>query len=359
MNFKVFRQSVVLWVTDYSADYYFVQEMLSNFDENESWMLLCCKTFPRTNSTSSYSPTLQSLKQCVQKIKLFLSFVASFHQLQSTLLFLSEVQWIMDPSFYSPQPIAKTHAAVCYCRAHGTIAQGYHETSYGPPSPITRQLIQQHPQAVVIQHGLETTLVPCQVVYHHHQPVYGYMAHNTLDGATAIARQRRSQSHSCQDPRCCQSPSSQQPQPQAKNRHQKSMKSRKSKSSKNAAAANAYKSAPSSPVGTPKRLVNMVQATSATPSTTPKKSLPLNPQWITAFPTIETPSESGYPALKTTMTGCCGKRQMSSVAKRRQRSNSYSALDSTSDDGQVDYDEHTAGKGGAGLPKRQVSNYFL
>ena len=275
----------------------------------------------------------------------------NFQSSNFPILFFSGVQWIMDPSFYSPQPTAKTHAAVCYCRAHGTFAQGYHETSYGPPSPITRQLIQQHPQAVVIQHGLETTLVPCQVVYHHHQPVYGYMAHNTLDGATAIARQRRSQSHSCQDPRCCQSPS--QPQPQAKNRHQKSIKSRKSKSSTKNAAANAYKSAPSSPVGTPKRLVNMVQASSATPSTTPKKSLPLNPQWITAFPTIETPSESGYPALKTTMTGCCGKRQISSVAKRRQRSNSYSALDSTSDDGQVDYDEPTAVKG-AGLPKRQV-----
>ena len=330
--------------------------MLSNLDENESaGMLLGCKTFLRKNSTFSYSPTpLQVLNNvCKKEIKLFLSFVASFHQLSINfpILFFAGVQWIMDPSFYSPQPTAKTHAAVCYCRAHGTFAQGYHETSYGPPSPITRQLIQQHPQAVVIQHGLETTLVPCQVVYHHHQPVYGYMAHNTLDGATAIARQRRSQSHSCQDPRCCQSPS--QPQPQAKNRHQKSIKSRKSKSSTKNAAATAYKSAPSSPVGTPKRLVNMVQASSATPSTTPKKSLPLNPQWITAFPTIETPSESGYPALKTTMTGCCGKRQISSVAKRRQRSNSYSALDSTSDDGQVDYDEPTAVKG-AGLPKRQV-----
>ena len=314
------------------------------------------KLFSEKNSTFSYSPTpLQVLNNvCKKEIKLFYLLLHHFTNFQSSnfpMLFFSGVQWIMDPSFYSPQPTAKTHAAVCYCRAHGTFAQGYHETSYGPPSPITRQLIQQHPQAVVIQHGLETTLVPCQVVYHHHQPVYGYMAHNTLDGATAIARQRRSQSHSCQDPRCCQSPS--QPQPQAKNRHQKSIKSRKSKSSTKNAAANAYKSAPSSPVGTPKRLVNMVQASSATPSTTPKKSLPLNPQWITAFPTIETPSESGYPALKTTMTGCCGKRQISSVAKRRQRSNSYSALDSTSDDGQVDYDEPTAVKG-AGLPKRQV-----
>ena len=73
----------MLWVTDYS-DYYFVQEMLSNLDENESaGMLLGCKTFLRKNSTFSYSPTpLQVLNNvCKKEIKLFLSFVASFHQL--------------------------------------------------------------------------------------------------------------------------------------------------------------------------------------------------------------------------------------------------------------------------------------
>ena len=51
-------------------------------------------------------------------------------------------------------------------------------------------------------------MVPCTVVYHQHQPVFGYMAHNTLDGATAIARHRRQpkqQQSKCQDPRCCQS----------------------------------------------------------------------------------------------------------------------------------------------------------
>ena len=255
----------------------------------------------------------------------------------------------MDPSYYSPQPTAKVHsaAAVCYCRAHGTIAQGYHETSY-PPSPITRQLIQQHPQAVVIQHGLETTLVPCQVAYHH-QPVYGYMAHNTLDGANAIARQRRSQSSTCQD-KCCQS--------QKSSSKAKSKSHRKSKNPSSSSKSNAYKSAPSSPVGTPKRLVSNMLV-NHTPSTTPKKSLPLNPQWITAFPTIETPSESGYPVIKPGVTGCCGKRQMSSaVAKRRQRSNSYSALDSTSDDGQVLEEDEHAGKG-AGLPKSQVKILVL
>ena len=52
-------------------------------------------------------------------------------------------------------------------------------------------------------------MVPCTVVYHQHQPVFGYMAHNTLDGATAIARHRRQpkQQSKCQDPRCCQSKS--------------------------------------------------------------------------------------------------------------------------------------------------------
>ena len=238
----------------------------------------------------------------------------------------------MDPSFYSPQPTAKVHA-VCYCRAHGTIAQGYHETSYAPPSPITRQLIQQHPQALVIQHGTPSNMVPCQVVYHH-QPVYGYMAHNTLDGATAIARQRRSQSHSCQDPRCCTPQTS-------KSRH----KSRSKKSKSKNATTTSYKSAPSSPVGTPRRLVNQ----SLTPSTTPKKKeLPLSPQWITAFPTVETPSESGYPMMKPSVTGCCGKRSTMNHTKQRQRSNSYSALDSTSDDGQSQVEPPK------GLPKKQV-----
>lgn len=196
----------------------------------------------------------------------------------------------MDPSFYSPQQTSK---AVCYCRVHGTLTQGHYlaepSASQPPVSPVTRQLMQQHPEALVIQSG---KVVPCHVVYHHHQPVFGYMAHNTLDGATAIARQRRQQ----KKPDCC-----------------------KKKSQKSPKNANFHKSAPSSPVGTPKKLVNRKK----TPD------LNLDPQWITAFPTLETPSESGFP-IKT--TGCCG-RKKGTISTRRPRSNSYSALDSNSDDG--------------------------
>ena len=34
-----------------------------------------------------------------------------------------------------------------------------------------------------------------------------------------------------------------------------------------------------------------------------KKELDLNPQWITAFPTVETPSESGFPITSGRLTG--------------------------------------------------------
>ena len=141
-----------------------------------------------------------------------------------------------------------------------------------------------------------------------------------------------------QDPRCC-TPKQPNPKPRPKSK----------KKSKNTNKST-YKSAPSSPVGTPRRFVNQ----SLTPSTTPKKKeLPLSPQWITAFPTVETPSESGYPVIKPSVTGCCGKRStINSAAKRRQRSNSYSALDSTSDDG---IQEDSSPKG---LPKKQVILIF-
>ena len=90
----------------------------------------------------------------------------------------------MDPSFYSPQTKpSKAHhhhahahhaghhaspsaAAVCYCRVHGTMtAANYFSDPYNaPPSPVTRQLMQQHPEAVVIQTaGKPTQIVPCQV----------------------------------------------------------------------------------------------------------------------------------------------------------------------------------------------------
>ena len=45
--------------------------------------------------------------------------------------------------------------------------------------------------------GQTTQIVPCQIIYHH-PPIYGQMAHQTLDGATAVARSRRHQKSSCQ-----------------------------------------------------------------------------------------------------------------------------------------------------------------
>ena len=266
----------------------------------------------------------------------------------------------MDPSYYSPQTrAAKSHhsrehlhghqgspaagSAVCYCRVHGTLSPGHYlaDPYQSPPSPVTRQLMQQHPEAVLVQTGQTTKIVPCQVVYHQHQPVFGFMAHNTLDGATAIARQRRqykqqqqqqgavatagSSAIPCQNPRCCQN---------KKSRN----KSRKSKNGQNSSkCATSYKSAPSSPVGTPRKLVtNMTQHSQQQQaySAGRKKELTLNPPWITAFPTIETPSESGFPLTGSgKLTGCCGRSRSTANNPRRPRSNSYSALDSTSDDG--------------------------
>lgn len=258
----------------------------------------------------------------------------------------------MDPSYYSPQTSKGHHhngqqqqhssptmsseaaTAVCYCRVHGTMAQGqYFPTdTYSPSSPVTRQLMQQHPEAIVIQTGSKPAqMVPCHVVYHHHhQPVFGYMAHNTLDGATAIARQRRQQKNkSCQDPRCCSHQvKSNKPNHKSATRHRKSKHSQSP--SKSAKVSN-YKSAPSSPVGTPRKLVNLTQCNNRK-----KQELSLDPQWITAFPTLETPSESGFPITTSgKLTGCCGRTTITNPTanRRRPRSNSYSALDSTSDDG--------------------------
>lgn len=253
----------------------------------------------------------------------------------------------MDPSYYSPQvsKSSSSHAAVCFCRVHGTFAQGHYFGDVpSPPSPVTRQLIQQHPEALVIQASPgkpATQMVPCHVVYHH-QPVYGYMAHNTLDGATAIARQRRQQQpNKCQDPRCCQHHKT---SSSKKSRKNASKNSKQSTPTKNPHAAQvSYKSAPSSPVGTPRKLLNLATYNSQV-SSNRKKELTLSPQWITAFPTIETPSESGFPITAGTasnngkLTGCCG-RTTAVNNSRRPRSNSYSALDSTSDDGTSSQDD--------------------
>ena len=79
----------------------------------------------------------------------------------------------MDPSYYSPQTSSSrlqqhSHqspaaAAVCYCRVHGSVVQGnyFHENYNSPPSPVTRHLMQQHPEAVVIQPSSGKT--PAQV----------------------------------------------------------------------------------------------------------------------------------------------------------------------------------------------------
>jgi len=249
----------------------------------------------------------------------------------------------MDPSYYSPQTsssrVVHNHqspaaAAVCFCRVHGSVVQGnyFHDTYNSPPSPVTRHLMQRHPDAVVVQatSGKNPQMVPCTVVYHQHQPVFGYMAHNTLDGATAIARHRRQpkQQSKCQDPRCCQS--------KTESSRSKSKHGRRSKNNQTPTKTVNYKSAPSSPVGTPRKLVTNMTANSQhtvinSQLRNNKKELDLNPQWITAFPTVETPSESGFPITSGKLTGCCGRPTVSTA--RRPRSNSYSALDSTSDDG--------------------------
>ena len=59
-----------------------------------------------------------------------------------------------------------------------------------------------------------------------------------------------------------------------------------------------YSCFPYSPVGTPRKLVtnmtvNSQHTANNSQSRNNKKELSLNPQWITAFPTVETPSESG------------------------------------------------------------------
>lgn len=88
-----------------------------------------------------------------------------------SLVFVTEVSK-MDPSYYSPQPTSSRVHAVCYCRVHGNSAQmsprNYphpHQLynpqhfdpgsrlSIDPPSPVTRQLMQKHPEAVVIHSG--------------------------------------------------------------------------------------------------------------------------------------------------------------------------------------------------------------
>ena len=127
------------------------------------------------------------------------------------------------------------------------------------------------------------------------------MAHNTLDGATAIARQRRQHKQltgtgKCQDPRCCQNKQST-PKQKSKSRRSKNGQN----SSKSANMVN-FKSAPSSPVGTSRKLVNMTQNVNYYHATR-KKELNLDPQWITAFPTVETPSESGFPLNSGKLTG--------------------------------------------------------
>ena len=74
----------------------------------------------------------------------------------------------MDPSYYSPQltSASRVHAAVCYCRVHGNSAQAqmsprsYHQHfHYDPPSPRTRQLIQKHPEALVIHTAGQSTQI--------------------------------------------------------------------------------------------------------------------------------------------------------------------------------------------------------
>ena len=88
----------------------------------------------------------------------------------------------------------------------------------------------------------------------------------------------------------------------------KSKHGRRSKNNQTPTKTVNYKSAPSSPVGTPRKLVTNMTANSQhtvinSQLRNNKKELDLNPQWITAFPTVETPSESGFPITSGKLTG--------------------------------------------------------
>ena len=166
----------------------------------------------------------------------------------------------------------------------------------------------------------------------------GHIAHQTLDGATAVARSRRQQKNSstnchCQDPLC--------PQKSKSNRHKsKTRKSNKQNTttgcsiSSSKTDAKPHKSAPSSPVGTPKKISSKHNNKKHDP-------LDLNPQWIHAFPPVETPSEAGYPLMTSgKLTGCCGRTLAPKF--KHPLSNSYSALDSTtSEDGGSHFETKT------------------
>jgi hypothetical protein len=114
-----------------------------------------------------------------------------------------------------------------------------------------------------------------------------------------------------------------------------------------------HKSAPSSPVGTPRKLVN-------TKKVTENEDI-LEAQWTNfaykpaaGFTTnqAETPSEetglTGLTGFPGKITGCCGRTTGLVGPTRRSRSSSYSALDSTtgSEDSR-DYETKTS------LPKKQ------
>ena len=169
----------------------------------------------------------------------------------------------------------------------------------------------------------------------------GHIAHQTLDGATAVARSRRQQKSNthchCQDPLC--------PQKSKSSRHKsKTRKSNKQNTttttttgcsiSSSKTDAKPHKSAPSSPVGTPKKISSKYNNKKHDP-------LDLNPQWIHAFPPVETPSEVGYPLMTGgKLTGCCGRTLAPKF--KHPLSNSYSALDSTaSEDGGSHYETKT------------------
>ena len=104
-------------------------------------------------------------------------FSSAEKKLFLSCFFVTEVSK-MDPSYYSPQPTSSRVHAVCYCRVHGNSAQmsprNYphpHQLytpqhfdpgsrlSIDPPSPVTRQLMQKHPEAVVIQTGKHASCV--------------------------------------------------------------------------------------------------------------------------------------------------------------------------------------------------------
>lgn len=204
-------------------------------------------------------------------------------------------------------------------------------------SPTTRQLLQRHPDALVITTNGQSHLVPCHVVYQHGQGQKKYQQQVQQQEATSslVRRRRQTQANSASKGNNASSTGE-----KAKSRH------RKHHGSKSTTQPTGHKSAPSSPVGTPRRAKKHFYEGV-------EESL-LMPQWIDSreqsvprnSKTDDNSSNSESTAASAAkLTGCCGKARLG--VRRRPLSSSYSALDSVGSEEQ-DGDNK-------GMPKQQVS----